>query len=198
MYNIRYKNIIDNKSTILKDNKNKSGVYKYTNIVTNEDYVGSSTNIGKRFSRYFSINYLKSKTERYNSRIYTAILKYGYDNFNIEILEYMSLSSKGDKNALISREQHYIDLLKPRYNICKKAGSLLGFKHSPKTISKLKNRKNKTGHQVILININDNNNIKEFSSIRLAAKYLNISHTTLLRYINSKKLLKDVYFISRK
>lgn len=34
-------------------------------------------------------------------------------------------------------EQHYIDLLKPEYNILKKAGSSLGFKHSEETLKKL-------------------------------------------------------------
>ena len=49
----------------------------------------------------------------------------------------------------------------------------------------------------ILIN-KENNHIKEYSSIRAAAKDLNISHTTLLRYINGNKLLKDAYFLFRK
>lgn len=191
MWKITYNNILDNKSIILKNNKNKSGVYKFSNVITNESYVGSSSNISKRFSRYFSLNYLKDKIERYNSRIYTAILENGYNNFNIEILEYC------DVNIILKREQYYIDLLKPKYNIALRAGSLLGFKHTEKTKLKFKNRKNKTGHPVILINKEDNN-IKEYSSIRALAKCLNISHTTLLRYINERKLLNNKYLIYRK
>lgn len=42
-----------------------------------------------------------------------------------------------DPSVVISREQYYLDLLKPAYNILPKAGSLLGFKHSPDTKSKL-------------------------------------------------------------
>jgi group I intron endonuclease len=38
---------------------------------------------------------------------------------------------------LIQREQYYIDLLNPEYNICKIAGSNLGFKHSEITKEKL-------------------------------------------------------------
>lgn len=41
----------------------------------------------------------------------------------------------------IEREQHYLDHLKPEYNILKVAGSPLGFKHSAETIAKLKGRK---------------------------------------------------------
>jgi len=60
-----------------------------------------------------------------------ALLKHGYSNFNIEILEYC------DSKDLIKREQYYIDLLNPEYNILKKAGSLLGFKHREETRTKM-------------------------------------------------------------
>jgi group I intron endonuclease len=42
-----------------------------------------------------------------------------------------------DKSEVISREQYYINQLKPEYNILPTAGSLLGFKHSEETIAKL-------------------------------------------------------------
>jgi group I intron endonuclease len=56
--------------------------------------------------------------------IYKAILKYGYSYFCLDILEY------SEPNILISREQYYIDLLKPKYNILKITGSNLGYKHT--------------------------------------------------------------------
>jgi len=59
-----------------------------------------------------------------------ALLKYGYYNFSLEVLEYC------DYSKLIIREQYYIDKLNPEYNILKIAGTNLGFKHS--NISKLK------------------------------------------------------------
>jgi len=64
--------------------------------------------------------------------IYFALLKYGHSNFKLEILEYC------DSKVLISREQIYLDLLKPEYNILDKAGSSFGFKHSESTIAKFK------------------------------------------------------------
>jgi group I intron endonuclease len=54
-------------------------------------------------------------------------LKYGYSNFSLDILEYCK------PDLLIKREQYYIDLLDPEYNILKVAGSVLGFKHSEAT-----------------------------------------------------------------
>jgi hypothetical protein len=71
---------------------------------------------------------------------------------------------------------------------------MLGFKHSAKTLLKFKNRDTGAGYVTKVIN-KDNNNTKTYNSIRTAAKYMGVSHTTLIRYINNNKLLKDVYYI---
>jgi group I intron endonuclease len=64
----------------------------------------------------------------------------GYSNFKLEILEYC------DKSNVIVREQAYIDLLSPEYNLNKTAGSRFGSKHSEETkriiSEKLKGEKN--------------------------------------------------------
>jgi group I intron endonuclease len=52
--------------------------------------------------------------------IYRALLKYGYSNFKFEILEYCT------PEDTIKREQYYLNLLEPEYNILKVAGSLMG------------------------------------------------------------------------
>jgi hypothetical protein len=46
-----------------------------------------------------------------------ALLKYGYSNFSLSILEYC------DINMLMLREKHYLVLLKPEYNLTLKPGS---------------------------------------------------------------------------
>jgi group I intron endonuclease len=56
--------------------------------------------------------------------IYKALLKYGYAEFSLEILEYCST------DVLLKKEQYYFDKCKPEYNILKIAGSPLGYKHS--------------------------------------------------------------------
>jgi len=186
-----YINAYLHKSNILNENKNKSGIYKWVSAISNKSYIGSSKNITKRLRRYYSINYLNNKIIKYNSHIYKAILDQGYYNFNLEILEYCN------KECLIDREQYYINLLKPEYNICKIAGSMLGFKHSEKTKLKFKNREIRTGHVTCIIN-KENNKIKIYNSIRVAAKSIGVSHTTLRRYINKNKDLKDIYIIKSK
>jgi group I intron endonuclease len=77
---------------------------------------------------------MKKELNKGSSAIYNALLKYGYSNFSLEILEYCN------KIELIKREQYHMDLLKPEYNILKKAGSNIGFKHSEATKAKIKTK----------------------------------------------------------
>jgi group I intron endonuclease len=95
-------------------------------------YVGSSADLSNRFSQYYSKKHLDRVLSKGNSIIYSSILKYGYSNFSLQILEYCT------PDVLLEREQYYIDLLKPSYNIYQVAGSPLGFKHSLATLEKLR------------------------------------------------------------
>lgn len=127
-----YSNVDKQKESILKENRNKSGVYKWINNVNGNSYVGSSVNLSKRLSEYLNVNYL---LRRDNMTINKALLKYGYSDFSLLILEYC------EPDVCIEREQYYIDLYKPEYNILKLAGSRLGYTHTEETLAKLKNRK---------------------------------------------------------
>jgi len=59
-----------------------------------------------------------NKTISRTSIIYSALLKHGYDNFSLDILEYCEV------DILIEREQYYIDILYPKYNILKVASRI--------------------------------------------------------------------------
>ncbi len=80
---------------------------------------------------YFSLGSL-SKSKRIIDK---ALLKYGYSNFSFEILEYCT------RENILAREQYYLDLLSPVYNIVEKAGSTLGYKHSEEIREKMRNLK---------------------------------------------------------
>jgi hypothetical protein len=67
---------------------------------------------------------------------------------------------------------------------------MLEFKHLSKTLIKFKNRISVNSHLTIIIYILDYT-IIVYNTTRSAAKYLKLSHTTLLRYINRNKLIKD-------
>lgn len=101
-------------------------------MINGKSYVGSSVYLEKRMGHYFSFAYLERYIKKGKSQIYAALLKYGYSSFSLEILEYC------ERSLAVSREQYYIDLLKPEYNILKKADSSLGYKHSEETLEKLK------------------------------------------------------------
>lgn len=113
------------KVRILNENKDKAGVYCWINNINDKLYVGSSTNLRTRFYKYYSIKNLSEK----RTPIHNALLKYGYSNFSLVILEYTS-----ENENPIKKEQYYLDLLKPEYNILETAGSSLGYKHSDETI----------------------------------------------------------------
>jgi len=123
---VSYFNLDTNKSIIYKENKGKSGIYRLNNIITNKSYVGSSINLGKRLSMYYSKKAMLNKISSGTSIIYSALLKHSNDNFTLDILEYCEI------NVLIEREQYYMDLLKPEYNILEAANSRIGSKHSLK------------------------------------------------------------------
>lgn len=126
-----YENTDLQKLDIINDNRGKSGIYRWINQINGKSYVGSSVNLTERFTKYLNFSFLANKGAS-NMSINKALLKYGYANFSLQILEYC------EKDMVRSREQYYLDLLVPEYNILKTAGSLLGFKHTEETIEKLK------------------------------------------------------------
>jgi len=115
------------KKQIIDENKNKSGIYLFTNLLNKDKYVGQSSDLAKRFTKYFTLSYLNNKNTLVISR---ALIKYGYANFSISILEYC------DKDILNEREQYYMDIIKPVYNTLKIAGSSSGYKHTQESKDK--------------------------------------------------------------
>lgn len=57
-----------------------------------------------------------------------ALLKYDYKPFSLMVVEYCSISK------LVEREQYWIDILNPNYNVLKYAFSSQGYKHTPESI----------------------------------------------------------------
>lgn len=103
-----YYNCELDKAKILRDNKDKKAIYRWINNINHKTYVGSSANLTVRLYKYFSITHLA----KYNTPIHNALLKYGFNNFSLEILEYCE-----NGIDLVKREQYYFYLLKPEYNI---------------------------------------------------------------------------------
>lgn len=62
------------------------GIYKITNLINNNCYIGQSKNIEKRWKREIA-DALNSNAESYNYPLSKAIRKYGLKNFSFEIIE---------------------------------------------------------------------------------------------------------------
>ena len=84
-----------------------SGVYKITNTITGDFYIGSSNNVKRRWAAHKS----PSKwNEHPNCPMYQDFQKYGLNNFAFEILEEV------EEYSLKEAEQEFIEVLKPTYN----------------------------------------------------------------------------------
>ena len=82
-----------------------AGVYKITNIITGEFYIGSSCNIKQRWASH---KIPSAHKKHPNSKLYQDMASYGLNNFTFEVLE--------ETTDLHNREQYYIEQLKPSYN----------------------------------------------------------------------------------
>jgi group I intron endonuclease len=151
-----------------------------------------------------------------------ALLKYGYAEFSLEILEYCST------DVLLKKEQYYFDKCKPEYNILKIAGSPLGYKHSEaakkliglasknrivsessrdirrksligitfddKRLDKM--RLSNTFRKSVLLTNTETGKTQEFSSMTDAGIYLDISRVSVRKYLLNNMPYKG-YTISK-
>lgn len=53
-----------------------------------------------------------------------------------------------------------------------------------------------TSHITTVLN-KENNSVKLYNFIRIAAKYIGVSHVTLLNYMNKDKLLKGIFLMTK-
>ena len=84
-----------------------SGVYKITNTVTGDFYIGSSKDVKHRLAVHKCPSVWKQCP---NKQLYQDMRKYGVDKFDFQILEEVK------SEYLKEREQCFIETLKPIYN----------------------------------------------------------------------------------
>lgn len=110
-----------------------AGIYKIVNTANQKTYIGSAVNLKNRWRRHV---WELDRGSHPNLPLQRSWKKRGNLSFTFVILEVVP-----SKTLLLEREQFWLDTQHPEYNICKKAGSILGIKRSPATIAKMTGQK---------------------------------------------------------
>ena len=84
-----------------------SGIYKITNTITGDFYIGSSKDVKRRWRDHKKPSVWKNCQ---NNQLYQDMRKYGVDNFDFQIL------AEVEADSLKEAEQQFIETLKPTYN----------------------------------------------------------------------------------
>lgn len=187
------------KLDILEYIKGKSGIYMWTNKLNGKKYVGSSVDLRRRLLEYYNVNRMLNEK---SMAINVALLKYGYTNFSLTILEIC------DKDSLMPREKHFFEVYSPEYNILKTPGSPArgsGWIHSEATIENMRIAASKTfkspefltklskgqptGIEVEVTDLEAQapNNTTTYHAIRAAARALDIDKRYIEHYIYLKQ-----------
>jgi len=173
------------------------------NKINGNYYIGSSSNLHVRLYTYYSLRSLAIS----NRPIDRALLKHGFSNFRFEILEYCSYED------ILKREQYYLDLLKPQYNIATIAGSTLGYKHSKESLEKMRNiiLNEEVRERKALATMNASianrlpisgkniktNEITMYVSLTEAGKALGVSRAAVSQALLHNRLIKKTYSICK-
>lgn len=125
--------------TIVKYPK-KAGVYKLTSKINGKIYIGKAINLQKRLSEHKNS---ENKEIVNNFIIQKAIKKYGWDSFDVEILELLEDFDKNrDNQKILNMESVYINLLDATnpeigYNVSKFSRDRTGCSASEETRLKM-------------------------------------------------------------
>jgi len=123
-----------NRNLIGVENRGRTVIYQWINLINGKMYVGSAWNGSRRLLSYWTPSVLKR-----NLPIYNSLSHYTHNNFILLILEDLGLTGSVSKEVMLCREQFYIDLLFSKnsssasliLNNSPTAGTTLGFKHKP-------------------------------------------------------------------
>lgn len=107
------------------------GIYKITSKDTGKCYIGQSIDILNRWKQHIC----KAKYENENTKFYNALRKYGYENFNYEIIE----ECDKKQSILDERERYWIayyNSYEEGYNSTR-GGQNQAWIYNPETIQKM-------------------------------------------------------------
>lgn len=110
-----------------------AGIYKILNVKSGNFYIGSTIHFDRRFKDHKRA--LKKGTHP------NYKLQSDFDTFGDKIFKYEIIEKVENFDILISKEQYYLDIWKPYYNIQVLAGNRYGQKLSDETKAKMSKAK---------------------------------------------------------
>lgn len=140
------------------------GIYKITNVLNQQCYIGQSVDIEARWSKHLSTYRLKSAPDY---KIYRAMNKYGIENFTFEVIELC------DSSLLNEREMYWIkhfDSFNNGYNMTLGGSACLGIN-------------DKIVYQYDL----QGNFIQEYSSAHEASRDTGISYSNICKVCRGER-----------
>lgn len=104
IYDIYYKNKVNDLVNRVVGTNKVSGIYKITHIESGKTYVGQSVNIGNRWKQHAKRGCGADTIT--NNKLYPEMMKYGLESFSFEVLESIP---NADKEQLNKAEQYWQD-----------------------------------------------------------------------------------------
>lgn len=112
-----------------------AGIYKFTCLNNGKIYIGESINLHGRIGDH------RRSSEKEKGKCYfdNALIKYGWDSFNIEILEiFENFNKETDNDKLLDIESKYMEQFNSTdknkgYNVCKYSMDSTGIPKPPRT-----------------------------------------------------------------
>lgn len=177
MFYLDNKKIIKSYRNVLK---NKSGIYIIINKINSKQYIGCAKDLYKRLLEHLL-------GEKSNKLLQIAIKKSGLNNFTFNVLEYLEFKTLKELTDLEAKYIGKFDV-KNLYNSKKLITStnMLNYKSTVKV--------NKLDVGIYDLNFNL---VKNFKNNVELAKYLNISSTTVGKYIKTGKIFKFLYYFKK-
>lgn len=195
---------------IKKKYKKVAGIYLWQNKTNGKCYIGRSANLFTRFENYFSMGYLTRVGNK--MPICSALLKHGYGHFILYVLEVVP----ADRIDLLPhREDYFVTIVKPSYNIAKVLDRFVGQNHprfGKVLAQEIRNKISKalTARKLSAVTIENHRKgakkkpvycydavskelVISFESIRCMGRALDISTTLIYRKLDNDKLFYTFY-----
>lgn len=177
-----------------------SGIYIITNKITNKHYIGQAVFLKRRLRDH---RYSLRGNRHHNFYLQSSWNKHGEEAFSFEILELCPVED------LVAREIEWTTFFKPAgvYNIGTIEAPMLGRRHTPEAIQKMRRPKSKEVKEKISAALSGKKHSKEhakktglpkrksvllvsankiFDSIQEAASFLGVHPFTLGRHLNGR------------